>query len=59
MYIAGYEFLVLSPIFACHWGLQPKRGRPAWRDQQNLANGQLFKTFKLEIFAKYGYKGAD
>lgn len=53
MFVAGYEFLVLSPIFTCHWGLQVKRSRPHWREHQNNFNRKRFETFKKEIFAKY------
>lgn len=53
MYVAGYEFLVLSPVFTCHWGLQVKRGRPSWREHQNNINRKYFETFKREVFARY------
>lgn len=53
MYVAGYEFLVLSPIFTGHWGLQTKKGRPAWRERQNSMNRKLFEAFKKEVFARY------
>lgn len=53
MYVAGYKFLVLSPVFTCHWGLQRKQARPAWREQQNNANRKRFDIFKSEIFARY------
>ncbi|XP_023015288.1 beta-1,4-glucuronyltransferase 1 [Leptinotarsa decemlineata] len=53
MFVAGYEFLVLSPIFTCHWGLQVKRSRPPWREHQNNLNRKQFDGFKREIFAKY------
>lgn len=51
MFVAGYEFLVLSPIFTCHWGLLSKK--PSWREHQNILNRKLFDGFKKEIFAKY------
>ncbi|EDW01945.1 GH20168 [Drosophila grimshawi] len=53
MYVAGYKFYVLSPVFTCHWGLQRKQARPAWREQQNNANRKKFEVFKSEIFARY------
>lgn len=53
MFVAGYEFLVLSPVFTCHWGLQVKRSRPAWREHQNSLNRKQFETFKHEVFARY------
>ncbi|XP_031336540.1 beta-1,4-glucuronyltransferase 1 isoform X3 [Photinus pyralis] len=53
MFVAGYEFLVLSPVFTCHWGLQDKRGRPVWREYQNNLHRKYFETFKKEVFAKY------
>ncbi|XP_050293938.1 beta-1,4-glucuronyltransferase 1 isoform X2 [Anthonomus grandis grandis] len=53
MFVSGYEFQVLSPIFSCHWGLQVKKNRPPWREHQNNQNRKLFDQFKKEIFAKY------
>ncbi|XP_030387334.1 beta-1,4-glucuronyltransferase 1 [Scaptodrosophila lebanonensis] len=53
MYVAGYQFFVLSPVFTCHWGLQRKQARPSWREQQNNANRKKFDVFKSEIFARY------
>lgn len=53
MFMAGYTFYVLSPIFTCHWGLQLKKTRPHWRERQNTMNGRQFELFKREIFAKY------
>ncbi|XP_022919766.1 beta-1,4-glucuronyltransferase 1 [Onthophagus taurus] len=59
MYVAGYEFFVLSPLFTCHWGLQFKRGRPHWREIQNTQNRHRFEVFKHEVFAKYGRDPLD
>ncbi|XP_004534744.1 beta-1,4-glucuronyltransferase 1 [Ceratitis capitata] len=56
MYIAGYTFFVLSPIFTCHWGLQQKKARPVWREQQNNINRKRFEIFKNEILARYRRK---
>ncbi|XP_068147016.1 beta-1,4-glucuronyltransferase 1 [Drosophila tropicalis] len=53
MHIAGFEFYVLTPVFTCHWGLQRKQTRPAWREQQNNINRKKFDGFKSEIFARY------
>ena len=53
MYVAGYQFKVLSPGFTVHWGLQTRRNRPHWRERQNSANAVQFKTFKNEIYARY------
>ncbi|XP_071442217.1 beta-1,4-glucuronyltransferase 1 [Hetaerina americana] len=53
MFVAGYQFQVLSPIFTCHWGLQNKRGRPPWRERQNSQNRKHFETFKREVSARY------
>ncbi|XP_066260700.1 beta-1,4-glucuronyltransferase 1 isoform X2 [Euwallacea similis] len=53
MFVAGYEFFVLSPIFTCHWGLQVKKSRPPWREHQNNLNRKQFDNFKKEIFARY------
>ena len=54
MFIAGWTFHVLSPIFAVHWGFQQKKGRPNWRERQNSKNRIRFKLFKNEMFARYG-----
>lgn len=53
MFVAGYKFQVLTPIFTCHWGLQNKKGRPAWRERQNNLNRKQFEVFKKEIYARY------
>ena len=54
MWMAGWTFEVLSPIFAIHWGFQKKIGRPAWRERQNNRNRVRFKGFKAEVMARYG-----
>lgn len=54
MFVADYEFHVLSPLFTIHWGLQQKRGRPLWRENQNSANRRHLELFKKEVFARYG-----
>ncbi|KAL3276639.1 hypothetical protein HHI36_012011 [Cryptolaemus montrouzieri] len=53
MFLAGYQFLVLSPIFTIHWGLQLKKSRPPWRESQNTKNMKKFKEFKRELLVKY------
>lgn len=53
MFVAGYQFQVLTPLFTIHWGLQNKKGRPAWREHQNNINRKHFETFKRELFARY------
>ncbi|KAM0724864.1 Beta-1,4-glucuronyltransferase 1 [Formica fusca] len=53
MYVTGYQFKVLSPVFTGHWGLQTRKSRPAWRERQNSANRKQFETFKKEVFARY------
>ncbi|PBC29058.1 N-acetyllactosaminide beta-1,3-N-acetylglucosaminyltransferase [Apis cerana cerana] len=53
MFVAGYQFKVLSPVFTGHWGLQTRKTRPAWRERQNSANRKHFETFKKEVFARY------
>jgi hypothetical protein len=53
MFVAGYQFQVLSPIFTVHWGLQNKKSRPAWRERQNNINRKHFEIFKREVFARY------
>ena len=53
MNLSGWQFMVLSPIFSVHWGLQKKKGRPTWRERQNSNNRKKFQHFKKEIFAKY------
>lgn len=53
MFVAGYQFQVLTPLFTIHWGLQNKKGRPAWREHQNNVNRKHFEIFKRELFARY------
>ncbi|XP_063530052.1 beta-1,4-glucuronyltransferase 1-like [Cydia strobilella] len=53
MFLIGYQFRVLSPIFTIHWGLQARRTRPLWREKQNEKNRKHFETFKRELFARY------
>ena len=53
MYLGGWQFLVLSPIFSIHWGLLNKKGRPTWRERQNSNNRRKFSHFKKELFSKY------
>ncbi|XP_021203793.2 beta-1,4-glucuronyltransferase 1 isoform X1 [Bombyx mori] len=53
MFLIGYQFRVLSPIFTIHWGLQARRNRPLWREKQNEKNRKHFETFKRELFARY------
>ncbi|XP_032511691.1 beta-1,4-glucuronyltransferase 1 [Danaus plexippus] len=53
MFLIGYEFKVLSPIFTIHWGLQARRTRPLWREKQNQKNRKHFETFKRELYARY------
>ena len=53
MYVAGYEFHVLTPVFTCHWGLESRKLRPYWRERQNMINGRHFETFKSEVYARY------
>lgn len=52
MFVAGYQFQVLSPIFTCHPGLQNKRHQ-LLREQQNNRNRRAFDGFKREVFARY------
>lgn len=51
--MAGFQFQVLTPLFTIHWGLQNKKGRPAWREHQNNINRKHFEIFKREVFARY------
>ncbi|XP_046978962.1 beta-1,4-glucuronyltransferase 1 [Vanessa cardui] len=53
MFLIGYQFKVLSPIFTIHWGLQARRTRPLWREKQNEKNRKHFETFKRELYARY------
>ncbi len=53
MFVAGYQFHVLTPLFTIHWGLQNKKSRPAWREHQNNINRKYFDTFKRELYARY------
>ncbi|XP_055379871.1 beta-1,4-glucuronyltransferase 1 [Condylostylus longicornis] len=59
MYLAGYQFQVLIPAFTCHWGLQRKKVRPAWREQQNNINRKKFEIFNDEISVRYRKKEKD
>ncbi|KAJ8726725.1 hypothetical protein PYW08_015122 [Mythimna loreyi] len=52
MFLIGFQFRVLSPIFTIHWGLQARRNRPLWRETQNQKNRKHFETFKRELFAR-------
>lgn len=52
MFVAGFQFQVLSPIFTCHPGLQNKRHQ-LLREQQNNRNRRAFDGFKREVFARY------
>ncbi|XP_034937625.1 beta-1,4-glucuronyltransferase 1 [Chelonus insularis] len=56
MFIAGYQFKVLSPVFTVHWGLQSRRNRSVWRERQNILNRRQFEQFKKEIYTKYLHK---
>ena len=53
---AGWEFFVLSPCYAVHWGFQSKEDRPAWRERQNNVNSLKFAAFARELKTKYGVK---
>jgi N-acetyllactosaminide beta-1,3-N-acetylglucosaminyltransferase len=53
MYVAGYQFHVLTPVFTIHWGLQNRKGRPSWRERQNSKNRKHFDQFKREVFVRY------
>lgn len=55
MFIAGYQFQILSPVFTVHWGLQTRKGRLPWRERQNIMNRKQFDQFKREIFSKYDH----
>lgn len=52
MFVAGFQFQVLSPIFTCHPGLQNKK-HALLREQQNNKNRRAFDGFKREVFARY------
>lgn len=54
MWISGWIFKVISPVFAIHWGFQKKTSRPRWREMQNNRNSLRFKAFKNEVWARYG-----
>ena len=53
MWMAGWTFEVLSPIFAIHWGFQKKSERPPWREKQNNQNRIRFDRFKAELLGRY------
>lgn len=52
MFVAGFQFQVLSPIFTIHPGLQNKKHQ-LLREQQNNKNRRAFDGFKREVFARY------
>lgn len=52
MFVAGFQFQVLSPIFTMHPGLQNKKHQ-LLREQQNNRNRRAFDSFKREVFARY------
>ena len=54
MYVQGWTFKVLSPIFAIHWGLQTVKSRPEWRRRQIDQNYLRFKSFEHEVWVRYG-----
>ncbi|KAJ9601079.1 hypothetical protein L9F63_000814, partial [Diploptera punctata] len=54
MNAAGYEFQVLSPVFACHWHFQTlKEDYYPWRNKQLRVNYKKVSQFKSEIKARY------
>ncbi|KAK2717950.1 beta-1,4-glucuronyltransferase 1-like isoform X2 [Artemia franciscana] len=53
MFLSGWKFYVLSPIFLIHWGLQRRSTRPGWRENENTKNRILFTNFKRELIARY------
>lgn len=53
MFVSGYLFQVITPLFACHWGLQTKKTRPQWREAQNNANRKQLDDFKREVYVRY------
>lgn len=50
---SGWEFHVLSPLYAVHWGFQERRDQPAFRDRQVKRNEVKYLAFKREMAAKY------
>ena len=54
MYLRGWQFLVLSPIFGVHLGLQVRKSRPGWRERQNIWNSVRVMGFKREAYVKAG-----
>ena len=53
MYLAGYRFAVLGPMFTIHWSLQSRKNRPTWRERQNTRNRRMFNTVKQELLVRY------
>ena len=57
MTLAGWEFSVLSPAYAIHWGFQTKKNRKGhYRAKQIEANSRRLPAFKRETKAKYGLR---
>ncbi|XP_037968221.2 beta-1,4-glucuronyltransferase 1 [Plutella xylostella] len=54
MFLSGYQFQVLSPVFTAHWGIRQADQIPWWRRKEIAVNWKLFKTFKRELFARHG-----
>ena len=54
MDLNGWQFKVISPIFAVHWGLKSKKSWNKWRNSQNRDNMKLFEGFKKEARVKAG-----
>lgn len=52
MFVAGFSFYVLSPVFTLHPGLQNRKPQLI-REQQNNKNRRSFDGFKREVFARY------
>jgi hypothetical protein len=54
MIFFGYRFQILSPIFSCHWSLQPYgRSYNLWRKIQVAKNLGLVNSFMAELAARY------
>lgn len=53
MFVAGYQFQVLTPLFTIHWGLQFKNNNPIWREQQINYNRNISKQFQRTIVERY------
>jgi hypothetical protein len=53
LFVAGWEFKVISPIYLVHLGIKRTKDHSVWRAQQNNDNRAIYKLFKNEVQARY------